>query len=88
MSGAPLFEEAIASLLKIEMAYLRDNKLSYAFGSSASKRLVSKFVSLVQSMAVTDESLPKLTSYTASLMRIVMTTLPEDQLSEESISSL
>ena len=72
MQGSAVFEEMIAGLFKLEMRYLSDSKVLYPLETSASKRFLSKLISVVQSMSTSDPNLPKLISFTASLARIVI----------------
>ena len=53
MSGEPIFEEAIASIIRLEMIYI--NKTAcYPFETSASKRFIARLVSIAQNTPASD----------------------------------
>ena len=72
MEGAPLFEETIALLMQKEVRYISQQKVNYPLETSATKRFLSKLVSMIQNTQTERTGLPKLVSYTASLFKIVM----------------
>ena len=72
MGGASIFEEAIALLIQKEVHYISQQKVSYPLETSASKRFLSKLVSMVQNTQTERAGLPKLASYTSSLFKIII----------------
>ena len=72
MSGCPLFEETIASLVKLEVeAMVQKNDLQ-DLERSASFKFISKLITVIQNTPAAEETLPKMVSYTTSLVRILM----------------
>ena len=71
MAGCPLFEEAIVSLIKIEIDSIAKNK-NLKFEQSASCRFIGKLVSVCLNTPASDEGLAKKISFTASLIRMVI----------------
>ena len=70
MGGCPLFEEAIVSLIRMEIASISNSDYQQ-FEQSASNKFIGKLVSLCLNTSASDESLAKKISFTASLIRIV-----------------